>query len=129
MSQPGGASGATPGRRVLVVDDNRDAATSMAMLLQLSGHQTEVAHDGASAIQTAASFLPDVILLDIGLPSMDGYEVARRVRAESWGKTVRLFAVTGWGQQEDRARSQAAGFDGHLVKPVDHAMLLKLLAE
>ena len=115
-------------RRILIVDDNRDAATSLALLLQLSGAETEMAYDGLTAIETGARFRPDVILLDIGLPGLNGYEAARRIREEPWGRAVMLVAVTGWGQAEDRERSKAAGFDAHLVKPVDHAALVKLLA-
>jgi len=122
--------GASPSltRRVLIVDDNRDAATSLAMLLQLGGAETEMAYDGPGAIDAGERFRPDVILLDIGLPGMNGYEVARRIRRETWGRTVMLIAVTGWGQAEDRQRSKDAGFDAHLVKPVDHATLVNLLA-
>jgi CheY-like chemotaxis protein len=115
-------------RRILVVDDNRDAAASLAMLLQLTGNQTETAFDGLAAIEVAASFKPDVVLLDIGLPGLNGYEVARRIRQEPWGKAVKLVAVTGWGQLEDRQRSKEAGFDAHMVKPVDHDLLAKILA-
>jgi CheY-like chemotaxis protein len=117
------------GRRILVVDDNRDAATSLAMLLELSGNKTETAYDGLAAIDAAARFEPDVVLLDIGLPGLNGYEVARRMRLEPWGKPVKLVAVTGWGHPEDRERAIAAGFDAHLLKPVDHAAMVKLLGE
>ena len=115
-------------RRILVVDDNRDAAASLAMLLQLTGNQTETAFDGLAAIEVAASFKPDVVVLDIGRPGLNGYEVARRIRQEPWGKAVKLVAVTGWGQLEDRQRSKEAGFDAHMVKPVDHDLLAKILA-
>jgi CheY-like chemotaxis protein len=123
---PDTSSGAS-GRRILIVDDNRDAATSLGMLLELSGNQTELAFDGQSALDTAARFRPDIVLLDIGLPGINGYDVARRMRSEAWGKQVTLVAVTGWGQAEDRESSRAAGFDAHLVKPVDHAALMQLL--
>ena len=116
-------------RRILIVDDNRDAATSLAMLLELTGSKTETAYDGPEAIAAAARFQPEVVLLDIGLPGMDGYQVAQRLRAEPWGKSVVLVAVTGWGQDDDHARSKEAGFDAHLVKPVDLDRLLALLAE
>jgi CheY-like chemotaxis protein len=115
-------------RRILIVDDNRDAAASLAMLLQLTGNDTETAFDGPAALDVAASFKPDVVLLDIGLPGLSGYEVARRMRQEPWGKAAKLVAVTGWGQLEDRQRSQEAGFDAHMVKPVDHDLLAKILA-
>jgi len=115
-------------RRVLIVDDSEDGAESLAMLLQLGGHETHLAHDGIEAIEAAARVRPDVVLLDIGLPRLNGYEVCRRLRQESWGKDLILVALTGWGQEEDRHRSREAGFDAHLVKPVDHDALLKLLA-
>jgi PAS domain S-box-containing protein len=114
--------------RILVVDDNEDAADSLAMLLGLAGHQTYTAHDGQDAIDAAEQHRPDVVLLDIGLPTMSGHEVCRRIRQQPWGKSIALIALTGWGQEEDRQRSQEAGFDGHLVKPVDHSHLLGLLA-
>jgi signal transduction histidine kinase len=120
-------SPATP-RRILVVDDNRDAADSLARLLEHSGHCTRIAHDGAEALETAASFRPDVILLDIGMPKLNGYQVAQQIRQQPWGRSTVLIAVTGWGQQEDRSKSERAGFDGHFVKPVDYAALTKLLA-
>jgi CheY-like chemotaxis protein len=119
----------TTGRRILIVDDNRDAAISLGMLLELSGYEIETAYDGSAAIDAAARFQPQMILLDIGLPGLDGYEVARRMRSEPWGKRATLVAVTGWGQAEDRERSKAAGFDAHFVKPIDHDALVKLLAE
>ena len=115
-------------QRILVVDDNRDATETLAALLQLSGHETATAYDGKSAIEIAESFRPDVLLLDIGMPELNGYEVARRVRALPWGADTTLVALTGWGQEDDRRRSQEAGFDAHLVKPVDHAQLMELLA-
>lgn len=124
-----GADTAPLARRVLVVDDNRDAATSLAMLLELAGAQTEIAHDGVSAIEAAAAFRPDAVLLDIGLPGLDGYEVARRLRDDPAGKHMMLVAITGWGESEDRERSARAGFDAHMVKPVDHAALMRLLAD
>ena len=116
-------------RRVLVVDDNRDAATSLAMVLELSGFETQIAYDGLQAVASAESFMPDVLLLDIGLPKLNGYEVARHIRAERWGGSMLLIALTGWGQLEDRKKSKAAGFDLHLVKPVDIDELMKLLSE
>jgi PAS domain S-box-containing protein len=116
-------------RRILVVDDNQDAANTLAMLLKVSGHQVDTAHDGPDAIDAALSIEPDVILLDIGLPILNGYEVARRIREKQKQKRPALIALTGWGQEEDRRRSREAGFDAHLVKPVDFAVLNKLLAE
>jgi PAS domain S-box-containing protein len=115
--------------RVLVVDDNRDAAVSLAMLLRLWGHEARTAHDGPSALKAALSYRPEVVLLDIGLPGPDGYEVARRLRAVLSPAAVRLVAVTGYGQEEDRRRSREAGFDAHLVKPAALDELYALLAE
>ena len=118
-----------PARRILVVDDNRDSALSMALLLKVAGNETFTAHDGLEAVESAERIKPDVILLDIGLPLMNGYEVARKVREQPWGEKVALIALTGWGQEEDRRKSNEAGFNSHLVKPVDHAVLNKLLIE
>ncbi|HKW79922.1 MAG TPA: ATP-binding protein, partial [Casimicrobiaceae bacterium] len=120
---------AASGRRILVVDDNRDSADSFAALLALAGYQPHTAYDGLAAVAAAASFRPDIVLLDIGLPKLNGYDAARRIRAEPWGKKMTLVAVTGWGQQEDRRRSTAAGFDLHLVKPIDYDELTRLLSE
>jgi len=120
-----------PARRfkILVVDDNHDSALSMAMMLSIMGHDTRTAHDGESAVATAESFLPDVVLLDIGLPKLNGYEVAQRIREKAWGASMYLIAVTGWGQDEDRQRSSEVGLNQHMVKPVEPAALEKLLAE
>lgn len=115
-------------RRILVVDDNADAACSLALLLELEGHATQVAHDGAGAIAAAEQFDPHVILLDIGLPDISGYEVAKRLRAlRPDGAVPRLIALTGWSSEEHRHESESAGFDAHLVKPVDPAQLRSLL--
>jgi PAS domain S-box-containing protein len=118
-----------PKCRVLVVDDNRDTADSLAVLLRLLGHDLHTAHDGLEAVQAAATFRPDVVLLDIGLPKMSGYEAARSIRRQPWGEGMTLVAVTGWGQEEDKRRAAEAGFDHHLTKPVDPAALERLLAE
>jgi PAS domain S-box-containing protein len=127
--QTAGGPAAAPARtRILVVDDNRDSADSLAMLLRLTGHEVHVAHDGLEAVGGAEVFRPDVVLLDIGLPKLNGYEVARRIRRER-GDGVVLIALTGWGQEEDRARSKEAGFDHHLTKPVDLDALQELLAK
>lgn len=122
------ADAATARCRVLVVDDNVDAAESMAMMLNVMGNETRTAHDGLQAIELAADFRPDVVLLDIGMPKLNGYETARRIREQPWGRHVVLAATTGWGQDDDRRRSREAGFDVHLVKPIDLAALRKLLA-
>jgi PAS domain S-box-containing protein len=115
------------GHRLLIVDDNQDAAESLALLLRLQGHEVRVAHDGPSALATATSCLPHMVFLDIGMPGMDGYEVARRMREQPGLKTVVLAALTGWGQQEDRRRTFEAGFDHHLVKPLEAKTLERLL--
>jgi PAS domain S-box-containing protein len=116
-----------PARRILVVDDNRDSAESLALLLTLSGHQTQTAHDGLEAVEAAGQFRPDVVLLDIGLPKLNGYDACRRIREQAWGLSMVLVALTGWGQDADRRRSHEAGFDAHLVKPVDLDALRRLL--
>jgi PAS domain S-box-containing protein len=115
-------------RRVLVVDDNADAAMSLAMLLQIAGNETHVVHDGLAALDAAREFRPNVMLLDIGMPKLDGYEVCRRLRSQPWGAEIFVIALTGWGQEDDRRKSAAAGFDGHLVKPIEPEMLSNLLA-
>ena len=115
-------------RRVLVVDDNEDAAESLAALLAINGHETRMAHDGPDALELARQFHPDVVFLDIGMPTLDGHETARLIRQQPWGRTMVLVALTGWGQSEDRRRSKDAGFNHHLVKPADPAVVEKLLA-
>jgi len=116
-------------RRILLADDNADALESLATVLRLRGHQVFSAPNGAIALETAARHMPEVALLDIGMPLIDGYEVARRIRAQAWGKGVTLVAITGWGQESDRVRSQEAGFNTHLVKPLDLDKLTALLAQ
>jgi CheY-like chemotaxis protein len=113
---------------VLIVDDSEDGAESLAMLLEFGGHETHKAHDGLAALEAVERLRPDAVLLDIGLPGLNGYEVCRRIRQASWGKRMTLVALTGWGQDEDRDRSRDAGFDAHMVKPVDFDALLALLA-
>ncbi|HYX21278.1 MAG TPA: ATP-binding protein [Thermoanaerobaculia bacterium] len=120
---------ASAGLRVLVVDDNRDAAASLALLLETMGNDVRTAYDGEQAAAVASEFQPDVALLDIGMPTLDGYEAARRIRRESNGRPVRLVALTGYGQDSDRRKSQEAGFDRHLVKPLRPQVLLELLAD
>jgi CheY-like chemotaxis protein len=124
----GGAALPAVRRCILIVDDNKDAAEWLATLLNLNGHETHVAHAGITAIETAQRVRPDAVLLDIGLPGLDGYEVCRRIRQQPWGKGLALIALTGWGQEEDRRKSKEAGFDTHLVKPVDEDVLTDLLA-
>ena len=120
-------SDSQPQRRVLIVDDNRDSADSLAMLLEITGNQIYLAHDGLEAVEAIEKHRPEVVLLDIGLPRLDGYEVCRRVREQPWGKNIFIIALTGWGQEDDRRKSEEAGFNGHLVKPVDYDQLLQLL--
>jgi CheY-like chemotaxis protein len=115
-------------RRVLVADDNADAAESLAMLLSLMGNEVRTAADGLEAVEVAAEFRPDVAVLDIGMPRLDGNAAARRIRAEPWGRGMTLIALTGWGQEDDRRRTAEAGFDLHLTKPVDPSTLDALLA-
>jgi PAS domain S-box-containing protein len=116
-------------RRVLIVDDNLDSADSLAMLLNITGNKTFLAHDGVEALEAVEKYRPEVILLDIGLPKLDGHEVCRRVREQPWGKDIIIIALTGWGQEDDRRKSEEAGFNGHLVKPVDYDRLLELLGQ
>jgi CheY-like chemotaxis protein len=111
-----------------VVDDNRDAADSLSTLLRLLGAEVRVAYNGADAFVALANYQPHVVLLDIGMPGMDGHEVARRIRKLPQARELILVALTGWGQEEDRQRSQAAGFDFHLVKPADLNTLRELFA-
>ena len=114
--------------RILIVDDNHDSADSLAMLLQIMGHEVGTAYDGEEAVEAAGALQPDVVLLDIGMPKLNGYDACRRIREQPWGKGMFLIALTGWGQEEDRRRTEEAGFNHHMVKPVDPAALMKLLA-
>ena len=113
--------------RILVVDDLNDAAASLALVCELYGAQARVARDGLEALNVGASFLPDVVLMDISMPHMDGYEAARRLRAESWGRKVVLIALTGWGRPGDIEAARRAGCDGHLLKPVSAEALIDLI--
>ncbi len=127
-TQPVRAQAPETSRSILVVDDNADSAKSLAMLLKLGGHSIRTAHDGLEALAAAENYRPDVVLLDIGLPRLNGYDVARRIREQPWGSEMTLIALTGWGQDDDRQKSKDAGFDEHLVKPVEIASLKKILA-
>ena len=128
-ARPGdGPPKAPPACRILIVDDNRDSADSLAMLLRLMGHEVSTAYDGEQAVEVASAFRPDVALLDIGMPKLNGYEACRRIREQPWGRDMILVALTGWGQEEDRRRTRAAGFNQHIVKPVDLNALLPLLS-
>lgn len=126
-TEPKVEEGAKSTHRILIVDDNADSAASLAMLLNLTGNETQIANDGLEAVAAAEQFHPEVVLLDIGLPKLNGFEVARRIRSQLWGKEMVLVALTGWGQEEDRRKSKDAGFDAHMVKPVDYDTLMKLL--
>jgi CheY-like chemotaxis protein len=127
--EPDRLNHASSRHRVLVVDDNVDSAVSLGMLLKLAGQDVRVAYDGPAALRQAMDFRPQLVLLDIGMPGMDGYEVARRLRRQPSLEDTLLVALTGWGQEEDRRRSAAAGFDHHLVKPVEPDALSGLLAD
>jgi CheY-like chemotaxis protein len=113
-------------RRVLVADDNRDSATTLGMLLRHSGHEVHLAHSGAEALEIAKRIRPEIGVLDIGMPDLSGYTVAERIRHEAWGSDITLIAVTGWGQDADKGRAFAAGFDHHLTKPIDPEQLERL---
>lgn len=115
--------------KILCVDDNRDAATMLAQVLKLVGNDTQTAYDGVEAVAVAEEFRPDVVLLDLGLPKMSGYETCRRIRAQPWGEDMLLVALTGWCREEDRQKSKEAGFDNHLVKPVELEVLQQLLID
>jgi CheY-like chemotaxis protein len=129
-SQPaaGDPPPANPSRRVLVVDDNRDSANSLALLFRCLGNHVRTAFDGRAALVEARAFMPEIVLLDIGMPGMNGYDVARAIRAEPQLRDAVLVAQTGWGQDEDRRKSHEAGFDGHLVKPIDFKAMQTLIA-
>jgi PAS domain S-box-containing protein len=124
-----GSAAAQSGRRILVVDDNRDSSASMAMMLKFQGDEVRTAHDGAEALQIAEDFRPHAIIMDMGMPRLNGYEATRRLRQQSWGRDILIIALTGWGQESDKARSHEAGCDVHLVKPVDLLELQQVLAE
>jgi CheY-like chemotaxis protein len=113
--------------RILIVDDNSDHTDSLAALLRMAGHDIATAYDAEDALARATAFRPTVVLLDIGMPRMNGYELARRIRLEPWGEAAILIALTGWGQADDRRRSREAGIDHHLTKPVEFPAIAKLL--
>ncbi len=114
---------------MLVVDDNRDGAESLAEMLRLLGHEAHTAHDGLEAVEAAARVRPDLILMDVGMPRLNGLAATRQIRTEPWGRTATIIALTGWGQEADRERSRQAGCNGHLVKPVGTTELERLLSE
>jgi CheY-like chemotaxis protein len=123
---PAAPANGGPALQILVVEDNKDTADSLAMLLRLWGHEVRTSHDGLSGLKAAQSYCPDVVLLDIGLPGLDGYEVARQLRG-TFGPAMRLVAMTGYGQEEDRQKAVGVGFDAHLVKPTDPDTLQAVL--
>jgi CheY-like chemotaxis protein len=125
---PGGEAPVPARARLLVADDNRDAADTLGMLLEMKGYDVRVAYDGRGALALAQEFRPSVVLLDIGMPDLSGYEVARALREKPWGGALLVIALTGWGQDSDRQRAQDAGFDWHLTKPVDPDALQALIA-
>jgi CheY-like chemotaxis protein len=125
----GGATKAKTARRILVVDDMRDNADSVALLLGLEGNEVQTAYDGLAALEAAERFRPHVVLLDVRMPKLNGYDTCRRIREQPWGKGMIVIALTGWGQEGDQRRTEEAGFDSHLVKPVDPAALNEFLAE
>ena len=129
-ARPSDGRASSPRRRcrILIVDDNRDSADSLAMLLKIMGNEVGTAYDGEQAVEAAEALRPDVVLLDIGMPKLNGYDACRRIREQPWGQGMFLIALTGWGQEEDRRRTEEAGFNQHMVKPVDPAALMKLLA-
>jgi CheY-like chemotaxis protein len=116
-------------KRILVVDDNRDAAESLGMLLKMLGAEVSVVHDGEAALRAVVAQRPAVVFLDLGMPGMDGFEVARRIRQQPETSDTTLIALTGWGQERDRRETKAAGFDHHLIKPADFSALQALLTE
>ena len=118
-----------PRRRVLVADDNEDAVRSLSLMLRAMGHEVVTARNGEEAVRLAESSRPDLALLDIGMPLLNGYDVARRIREQPWGVALPLVALTGWGLEEDRRKARESGFDRHIVKPVDVGILRTLISE
>jgi len=127
--RPQGRASAASTKRILVVDDNRDSADSLALLLRSAGHETGTAYGGEEAVEAAEAFRPDVVLLDLGMPHVNGYEACKLIRATPWGRDMVIIAQTGWGQDEDKALTGKCGFQGHLTKPVNQNDLARLLAE
>lgn len=115
--------------RIMVVDDNEDGALTMSMILKKQGHEVQVAHNGEEALDLGKGFAPQVVIMDIGMPKMNGYEACALMRKTTWGRTARIVALSGWGQNEDKARSEEAGFDEHFVKPVSSSMLREMVSK
>jgi CheY-like chemotaxis protein len=132
LTQPGAGDGGGAlvrlSRRVLVIDDNRDSADTLSTLLRVMGCEVQAAYDGVQALELGARFRPDAVLLDLGMPKLNGFETCERMRREKWGHAICIVALTGWGQDEDRRRTKESGFDAHLVKPADPGKLTELLA-
>lgn len=124
----GASTRAQRGRRILVADDNKDSAESLAMLLTIDGNEVRTAPDGLAAVEAASGFAPDFVVLDIGMPKMNGYDAAREIRRRALDKRIVLIALTGWGQDDIKRQCDEAGFDGHLVKPADYSALKQLMA-
>jgi CheY-like chemotaxis protein len=116
-------------RRILIADDNDDALQTLSWLLESQGHEVHTARDGLEAVETAAAVRPEIVILDIGMPNLDGYGAAERIRRQPWGRPMKLVAQTGWGQPSDKLRAKQAGFDLHLTKPIDVDRLVAVLAE
>jgi CheY-like chemotaxis protein len=129
VAEPRPAARQAPQRRVLVVDDNHDSGDSLCLLLKTKGHEVRTARDGLEAIAAADDFKPEIILMDVGMPNLNGYDATRRIRETDSGRDIFIVALTGWGQAEDVERSREAGCSAHLIKPVDFAALDRLLAE
>lgn len=125
----GGKATAIRKRRILVADDNRDSANCLAAVLRADGHETRVVYNGVGAFEMAERFRPDLVFLDLGMPRMDGFQVAKKIRAQPWSKEIRLYALTGWGQDRHRQLSHEAGIDGHLVKPASRIDIMKILSQ
>jgi len=125
-TSPSGAAQILSPSRILVVEDNQDVAATMAVRLEMAGHHVRVALSGAEAIRLGPQFNPEFVILDIGMPNMDGYDTARIIRQAPWGRDATLVALTGWGHKEERDRTTAAGFDAHLVKPVGEELFTEL---
>jgi CheY-like chemotaxis protein len=113
----------------LLVDDNRDAVESLATMLRLTGNEIHMAHDGIEAVERAEAIRPEVVVMDVGMPRLNGYDAARRIRAQEWGRGMVVIALTGWGQESDRRQSREAGCDDHLLKPVDPTLLSERIGE
>lgn len=127
--QPASANDTSAPHRVLIVDDNSDAASTLGMLIDMLGYDVATANSGREALALGADFKPQMVFLDLGMPEMDGFTTAAKIREQPWGETAIIVALSGWGQDEDKRKTEAAGFNHHLVKPAELGQLQKLLAE